>query len=254
MINNTTQHWYQAKEFAALTGVTVRTLHHYDAVGLLKPSGRTRAGYRLYVDRDFARLQQIVTLKFIGFSLQQIKELVLQGAFNLSEMLRLQRDILTVKRQHLDKAVEAIEKVEGLLAKRGEPDWQAFTKIIEVINMSNTMDWAKKYYSEEAQKAIEERAKLWTPELQAQTTAAWNALLKDIEQAIADGADPASERAQALDVRWRELVAGFTGGNPEIAKGLNKLYADQANWQTDFKRPWSDEIDAYMAKVRAARK
>ena len=251
---NDNKRWYQAKEFAALTGVTVRTLHHYDAVGLLRPSGRTRAGYRLYGDRDFALLQQIVTLKFIGFSLQQIKELVNQEAFNLAEMLRLQRDILTVKRQHLDKAVEAIEKVEGLLAKRGEPDWQAFTKIIEVINMSNTMDWAKKYYSEEAQKAIEERAKLWTPELQAQTTAAWNALFKDIEQAIADGADPAGDRAHSLDKRWCELVGGFTGGNPEIAKGLNKFYADQANWQTDFKRPWSDEIDAYMAKVRAARK
>src|SRR5690348_16717255 len=109
------QRWYQAKEFAALTGVTVRTLHHYDAVGLLKPSGRTRAGYRLYGERDFARLQQIVTLKFIGFSLQQIKELLHEGTFNLSEMLRLQREILSVKRQHLDKAVEAIEIVEGIL-------------------------------------------------------------------------------------------------------------------------------------------
>ena len=253
-MKETKQRWYQAKEFAALTGVTVRTLHHYDAVGLLKPSGRTRAGYRLYGEQDFARLQQIVTLKFIGFSLQQIKELLHEGTFNLSEMLRLQREILTVKRQHLDKAVEAIEKVEDVLGKNGEPDWRAFTKIIEVINMSNTMDWAKKYYSEAAQKEIEERAKQWTPELQAQTTAAWDALFKDIEQAIADGADPASDRAQSLDNRWCELVAGFTGGNPEIAKGLNKLYADQTNWQTDFKRPWSDEIDAYMAKVRAARK
>ena len=65
---------FQAREFAELTGVTVRTLHHYDRLGLLKPSGRTAAGYRLYGERDFARLQQIITLKFIGFPLNQIKK------------------------------------------------------------------------------------------------------------------------------------------------------------------------------------
>jgi DNA-binding transcriptional MerR regulator len=67
---------YQAKEFAALTGVTVRALHHYDRLGLLKPSGRTASGYRLYGAGDVARLQQIVTLKFIGLSLKQIKEVL----------------------------------------------------------------------------------------------------------------------------------------------------------------------------------
>ena len=72
----TIKRWYKANEFARLTGVTVRTLHHYDRLGLLKPSGRTPAGYRLYGERDFARLQQIVILKFIGFPLNQIKEIL----------------------------------------------------------------------------------------------------------------------------------------------------------------------------------
>ena len=63
---------FQAREFAALTGVTVRTLHHYDRLGLLKPSRYTRAGYRLYSERDLSRLEQIVALKFIGFSLKEI--------------------------------------------------------------------------------------------------------------------------------------------------------------------------------------
>ncbi|MDT5294824.1 MAG: MerR family transcriptional regulator, thiopeptide resistance regulator, partial [Acidobacteriota bacterium] len=63
---------YRASEFAALTGVTVRTLHHYDRTGLLKPTGRTPVGYRLYGERDFARLQQILTLKFIGLPLDEI--------------------------------------------------------------------------------------------------------------------------------------------------------------------------------------
>lgn len=69
---------YRASEFAALTGVTVRALHHYDRVGLLKPTGRSAAGYRLYGAGDFARLQQVLTLKFIGLPLRQIKEVRLR--------------------------------------------------------------------------------------------------------------------------------------------------------------------------------
>ncbi|HYO90677.1 MAG TPA: MerR family transcriptional regulator, partial [Pyrinomonadaceae bacterium] len=81
---------YLAQEFAERAGVTVRTLHHYDRTGLLKPSGYTAAGYRLYGEKDLARLQQIVTLKFIGFSLRQIKELLEQREFDLTATLRLQ--------------------------------------------------------------------------------------------------------------------------------------------------------------------
>lgn len=246
--------WYQASEFARLTGVTVRTLHHYDRLGLLNPSGRTSAGYRLYVESDFARLQQIVTLKFIGFSLAQIKELLEKDSFDLQKMLRLQRDILREKREHLNKAVKAIERAEHVLASNEEPDWEAFAKIVEVINMSTPMEWTKKYYSEEARQEIEERKMLWTPELQQKVETEWNQLFKEIEEAALNGEDPASLKSQAFAERWNELVKGFTGGNAEIAKGLNKLYEDQANWPTTFNRPWNDTVDAFMNKIRAARK
>src|SRR5262245_63641412 len=67
---------YRAKEFAELAGVTVRTLHHYDRLGLLEPSARTASGYRLYTDRDLVRLEQIVVLKFVGLPLEQIRRLL----------------------------------------------------------------------------------------------------------------------------------------------------------------------------------
>src|SRR5215210_9599079 len=114
---------YQASEFAEMTGVTVRALHHYDRLGLLKPSGRTTAGYRLYGERDLARLQQIVTLKFIGLSLKQIKQILDRDSFDLSTALRIQRKILGEKRRHLEMAMVAIEKAERLLGQTDEPDW-----------------------------------------------------------------------------------------------------------------------------------
>ena len=105
---------YQPHEFARRAGVTIRTLHHYDRLGLLKPSGRTTAGYRVYSDRDLVRLEQIVALKFIGFPLSQIRELLNRRDTDLSATLRQQRLSISEKRAHLDRAIRAIEQ-----ARRG---------------------------------------------------------------------------------------------------------------------------------------
>ncbi|MET0650609.1 MAG: MerR family transcriptional regulator, partial [Pyrinomonadaceae bacterium] len=94
-LEQTGERLYRASEFAGLTGVTVRTLHHYDRAGLLRPGRRTGAGYRLYGAREFARLQQILTLKFIGLPLAEIKGLLEGRTLDLSETLRLQREALT---------------------------------------------------------------------------------------------------------------------------------------------------------------
>jgi DNA-binding transcriptional MerR regulator len=245
---------YKVSEFAEKAGVTVRTLHHYDRLGLLRPSGRTHAGYRLYGERDLARLQQIVTLKFIGLPLREIKVLLDRSKLDLAATLRLQRRLLVEKRRRLEMAIQAIEQAERSASTGCAPDWQALKKIIEVMEMQNNMDWTKKYYSEEAQAKIAERGKTWTPELQAELTQQWQALVADIEAAIAAGEDPAGAKAQTLARRWSQFARGFTGGDPEIQKGLNKLYADQDNWPANFHKPWSDEVEAFIMKAMAAHK
>jgi MerR family transcriptional regulator, thiopeptide resistance regulator len=244
--------WYQTSEFAKLTGVTVRTLHHYDRLGLLKPSGRTAARYRLYGERDFARLQQIVTLKFLGFPLEQIKQLLNQASYALSDALRVQREIIEQKRNQLDKAAQAIAEAERLLAANGETDWQAFNKIIEVIHMQNDYEWMMEYYSEEARKEMAERPDKWTPELQEKVSQEWAALIKDVEAAIAANEDPAGANAQSLAARYNDLIGRFTMGSPAITEGLTKLYADQANWPKSFQKPYSDEVGAFLCKAKEA--
>src|SRR5690348_16077952 len=102
---------YKASAFARRAGVTVRTLHHYDRLGLLTPSGRTVAGYRVYTDRDLARLEQIVALKFVGFSLKEIGS-VLDRDGDLLTALRTQRQIMGEKRQQIDRAIDAIVQAE----------------------------------------------------------------------------------------------------------------------------------------------
>lgn len=242
---------YQANEFATRAGITVRALHHYDRLALLKPTTRSDAGYRLYSDRDFARLQQIVTLKFLGFSLTQIQRILDRRSFDLAQELRAQRSIIAEKRRQLDGAITAIERAERALDLKDEPDWELFRKIIEVIEMQNKMEWTNKYYSDEARAELAKKREQ-DPEIARRGERDWTVLIKEVETAL--GEDPASPKVQALAARWQNLIESFTAGNAKVAEGLKKLYADQKNWPSTFQKPYSDEVGALMCKAMEIRK
>lgn len=203
----------------------MRALHHYDRLGLLRPQ-RSASGYRLYANRELERLEQIVALRFIGVPLKQMRPLLDGSA--LAEALPRQRAVLEEKRRILGEAIQAIEAAERALATGQQPDTAILTKIIEVIEMQNESNWTEKYYSPKAQEAIGQRQASWTPELQAKAEADWRDLFRDVEAGLDQ--DPASEASQELGRRWKALVGSFTGGNPEVAKGLNRLHADRTNW------------------------
>jgi len=240
---------YQPREFAKRAGVTVRALHHYDRLSLLKPSGRTASGYRLYSDRDLVRLEQIVALKFIGFPLSQIRDLLHGKDLDLSTMLRQQRQIIAEKREHLDRAINAIERAEEVVVTGQEPDWESFRKIIEVIQMQTRKDWMKKYYTEEQ---LADLRKRWSPEVQAKSERGWAALVRDTEAAISRGDDPGGTTGLQLAERRQQLLALFTGGNLGMEENLQKLYADKANWPASFKKPFSDAVDAFLCQASQA--
>ena len=252
-MNSTSEKLFQAQEFAQAAGVTVRTLHHYDRLGLLKPTRYSRAGYRLYSERDFARLEEIVALKFIGFSLKEIEN-ILKRNFDLATALRRQRELIEEKRLRLDLAIQAIQRAEYVIGSSAKAGWEVFANIIEVINMQSDMEWTKKYYSEEAQAEIAKRAATIPREVIEQSQRDWAALIKEVEGAVAAGEDPAGEKAQALAARWSELVRGFTGGSREIQAGLNKMYSDQANWPAAFPKPFGDQLQAFISEAMRGRK
>jgi DNA-binding transcriptional MerR regulator len=245
---------YQVHEFAKLAGVTVRALHHYDRLGLLKPGRRTQSGYRIYSERDLGRLEQIVVLKFIGLPLKEIRKL-LKGEAALRETLQRQVFVLAEKRRRLDTAIHAIRKAERSLQRNGEPDYMLFKEIIQEIEMQNDTEWSKKYYSPEAQAKVEERKKLWSPELQEEVSRQWSELFADIEAAIAAGETPSGAKAKTLASRWSELLKGFTGGDPEIQKGLNKMWTDQANWPEPQRSAYSikPEIQGFIMQAMKSR-
>src|SRR5262245_11480012 len=105
---------YQVHEFAHLAGLTVKALHYYDRLGLLKPK-RTPSGYRMYTEHDLVRLDEINALKSLGVSLKQIKTLLEAPAVEWLDTLRKQRKALERQQEALSRAIRAIQTVENAL-------------------------------------------------------------------------------------------------------------------------------------------
>lgn len=246
---------YRVQEFAELAGVTVRALHHYDRLGLLKP-GRSENGYRLYRLCDLERLEQIVALKFLGIPLKRIRTLLDRDSLSLPNALRMQRRVLEQRRRLLDRAIRAIGEAEKAAASGRRPEASLLKKIIEVIEMQDDSNWMMKYYNEEGKAKVEARRHLWSPELQERVSKEWAGLLRDVE-AVLDQ-DPAGAPAQALARRWIKLVEEFTGGDPDITRGVGNLYADRQNWPAEFKErmtPFSNpRVWQFMNRAIAARR
>ncbi|OBR34444.1 Mercuric resistance operon regulatory protein [Bacillus velezensis] len=100
----------KVKEVADLIGVSIRTLHHYDQIGLLTPQETTDSGYRLYSEENLEQLQQILFFKELDFSLKEIKEIINSPSFNRREALLLQKKMLIEKRNRVDKMIETIDR------------------------------------------------------------------------------------------------------------------------------------------------
>jgi MerR family transcriptional regulator, thiopeptide resistance regulator len=222
-------------------------------LGLLKPKQRSRSGYRLYSQRDFGRLEQIVVLKFLGMPLKQIRGL-LEADAQLAQALQRQQVVLAEKRRHLDRAVVAIQNAQRCFDLRQEPDWNLLKYIVQEIEMQNSVDWTKKYYSPEAQEKVEARKTLWSPELQERVSREWSALFAEVQAAL--GEDPAGAKAQELAARWKKLVGEFTGGDPQIQQGLNAMYPDQNEWPAETRSAYAikPEIMEFIMKAMKAGK
>ncbi len=250
-----------------MASVSVRTLRFYDKVGLLSPTSYTEAGYRLYTDGDFLRLQQILALKFLGFSLAEIKRCLQVGPTVLREALALQRAMMQERREQLNAIIQAIDETQSLL-QTNQQEWVSIVRVIRVMQMSQTNDWRKKYFSDEQLQQIEDlnkqsytqeqQAKLaewgknWSEEDQRVATQQWSAVTAELKRLTAAGSDPAGPEAQALAAQWASLISGFTHGDPGIQEGLKTLYANMGKMpagERPYPMPYNQEEGAFLQKM-----
>ncbi len=212
---------YRVKEFARIAGVTVRTLHFYDQAGLFKPAALTETGHRLYEEADLLRLQQILTLKTMGFSLREIREVLENPRYAVRRSLEIQKQAIDRKIAHLQQISSAMAQV---LASDTPPDLHQIQQMIEGITMSEKNEWVKHYYSDEQMAYLQERAALYTPEQMQQVQQEWEAVYAGLK-ANRDKA-PDHPDVQHYAAKWVELVGMFTGGNTSVGQSLSRMYAD----------------------------
>ncbi|HVB22041.1 MAG TPA: MerR family transcriptional regulator [Ktedonobacteraceae bacterium] len=264
---------YHTGQFAEKASVSVRTLRYYDAVGLLCPTDYTEAGYRLYTDNDLSRLQQILALKFLGFSLEEIRYCLRTGPTGLQESLAQQKAMMRERREQLDTIIAAIDETEKLLSANtaNSNDWEPVVKVIQVMHMQQTNDWRKKYFTEEQMKEMEElskkhyteeqrqqiaeRGKNWTEEDQQRASQQWSEVGAELKRLIASGSAPDSTEAQALVQKWRALIQEFTGGDPGILQSLKNLGSDvrsRPESERPYAMPYSGEDEKFLHKALEA--
>jgi DNA-binding transcriptional MerR regulator len=197
---------WKVGELAARTGLTVRTLHHYDAIGLLSPTGRTGpahgSGHRLYTAADLARLHQILCLKQLGFGLEQVKEFLTRPDYDPREVVRLHLESVRKRAAELAELGDRLRGLSEVLDREGEASPETFLQTIEAMTM------IEKYYTPEQLKQLEERRAAGGEAMDA-------------------GVEPSNPNAQELAKRWFALVAAFTGGDPGIFKSLQTMYQNE---------------------------
>jgi DNA-binding transcriptional MerR regulator len=243
---------YLVKEFAELTKVTVRTLRFYDRIGLLKPGFRKPNGYRVYADEDLLRLQQIVTLKFMGFSLSGIGELLNRKGFLVAKSLRVQAEAVRDEIARLQQASRALGLVLRELETKGRIDAKKLIKIVEVIQMGEDVKkaWHEKFFTKAELEEFAEIGTKYTPEAMADTQRRWAALIDEVKRNL--GADPAGEVAQSLAERWAALLNEGYGNHPGLKARIGEAYT--AGTMPAEHMPFGPEVWGFIKKAQAEAK
>lgn len=220
---------WKVGELAERTGLSVRALHHYEEIELLVPSGRTGAGHRLYAEDDVMRLQQVASLRSLGFSLAEIRECLDTPNFAPARVIglhiaRLKERIELEKRlcDRLETIAASLAATEGLA---GEISTEGFVEtVMEVTKMSERIE---KYYTPEQREQLERRRDELGEERIREVQAEWPGLMEQVRVEMEAGTDPADERAQELARRWMELVEEFTGGDSGIRRSVTNMWQQE---------------------------
>ncbi|HPW17578.1 MAG TPA: MerR family transcriptional regulator [Candidatus Aminicenantes bacterium] len=243
---------YLIGEFAELTRVTVRTLHYYDQIGLLEPGFERSNGYRVYTDADLLKLQQIVTLKFMGFSLEEIRRLLESKGYEAVKALKVQAAAVRDEIVRLREASRAIGQVLLRLERDGRIHKRKLLKIMEVIQMDEDAKkaWHEKFYTEEELGKFRELGKKYAPEDMAAYQKRWEALVAEVKARIE--LDPASDEAQDLGRRWASLFDEAYGGRPDLEALIAKAY--RAGAIPKDHNMIAPEVWGFIRRVHAAAK
>ncbi|WP_411844439.1 MerR family transcriptional regulator [Salinicoccus sp. HZC-1] len=211
----------KVKEVAGLVGVSVRTLHHYDKIGLLEPDEVTETGYRKYSEEDLELLQQILFFKKLGFSLENIKKMIYNPHYNRQEALEMQKRMLKDEAAKIDQMIKTIDKT--LLHMKGNIEMTNEEKF-EGIDFTNNPyeEEAREKWGNDAVDESERRINRMAGQDQEELKRRFDEIYKNIAEIR--HTDPESEKAQKAIEEWYEYLNDIGNYSPEVFMGLGQMY------------------------------
>ncbi len=234
---------------AKRTGISVRTLHYYDEIGVLAPSQHSDAGYRLYTAANVVRLQQIMSLRQLGFSLEQIRDCLNRGDLSPLQVIEQQ---LAQLREQIALHHHLCDRLAAIAQRLQRVEKPSVAELLYTVEVMNRME---KYYTPEQQEWLKERRQTVGDDRIRDVEAEWPTLIAQVRDAMDAGAAPSDPKVQALATRWRELVQEFTGGIPGIEKNLRTMYENESPQDIHPSLdPRMAEYGAFIGKAMATAK
>jgi DNA-binding transcriptional MerR regulator len=206
-------------DLAKRTGLTVRALHHYDSIGLLTPSARSDAGYRLYNQADIARLHQILALRQCGLTLADVGTTLTNSEIPLATVVSRQIAMLTQQIAQADILRTRLQRLQTQLASGQDPDLADWLTTLEHMTMYD------KYFTPEELKELP----IYQPT--SAMTEEWKALVADVQKQMDVGSRPTHAEPQALAKQWMQMIKRDTGNNPVLFSKLNTMHEQEPGMQ-----------------------
>lgn len=225
--------------------MSVRTLRHYDAIGLLRPAQRSAAGYREYNGEDVQRLYRVLALRRLGLSLDETREAIESGSDELLALVERQLDRVHDEIRVAEALRARLETLADVLRQHKTAPYAALIDVLEVMAMTN------RYYTPEQQADLERRATDLGPEGMQRAESAWATLIEEMDAARRRGEDPAAPQVQVLARQWQALIEQFTGGDPGIRASLQRMYEAEGP-ETASRGAVNAEVMAYAQRALEA--
>lgn len=237
------------KEFGKLTGVSVRTLHYYDEIGLLKPCAvDEQNGYRYYDENSLLRMQEILFYRELDFPLKDIIAILSSPDYDKHTALKEQKRLLTIKKKRLERLIKALDS-----AMKGE-------KITMTAFDNSEFEAQRELYAKEAKekwggtaayRESTEKTKGYTKEKWNEVNSGMDSILAEFAQCKMNGSAPDSKQAQALVKKWQDfLTENFYTCTNEILSGLGEMYAADERFKANIDRHSDGTAEFMQAAIK----
>lgn len=225
---------YTVKQLAELAGITVRTLHHYDEIGLLKPSQVGANSYRYYDEDALLRLQQVLFYRELGLELTQIKDILDSPNFDYIDALQSHREALLARAERLETLIETVDNtirhIKGEITMSDKRIFKPFTD-------EEQADYERLARLEYGPTHVNESSKRWKGYSKAQQQAIMDEgsqIYAEIARLMTTGVDARSDEVQAQLVRWHNHLHYFYTPPLEVLQGLGDLYATHPDFHRNI--------------------